>query len=130
MPYDRLTGRGLFLATAGAILAGSLASSSAAMSSALGGAEQRGRQTAVQRCSSCHAIDQQVVSRRKGAPTFRSFAGRFVGLSLQQKLTEIGETGHYDMPPQILHQDQIADLSAYLNSLERPLRTPRKHKLR
>ncbi len=130
MPRDRLTARGMIVVTVGTLLAASLASPSAAMSSVLSGAEQRGRQIADGRCSICHSIDRQGASPRKKAPTFRSLAGRFVGLSLQQKLTEIGETGHYDMPPQILHQDQIADLSAYLNSLERPLRTPRKHKLR
>ena len=130
MQRDNLTAQGMILVVVGTLLAGSLASPSAAMSSVLTGAEQRGRQIATQRCSICHGIDQQAVSPRKRAPTFRSLAGRFVGLSLQQKLTEIGETGHYDMPPQVLHQDQIADLSAYLNSLERPLRTTWKHKLR
>lgn len=114
----------------GAALILSLPSASSAKSGVLRAAELRGRNIAVQRCSTCHAIDRQGASPRSSAPAFRSLAGRFVGLSLQQKLAEISETGHYDMPSQVLHQDQIADLSAYINGLGRPFPATRKHKPR
>lgn len=83
-------------------------------------AEARGGTFAVQNCASCHAVGRTGDSPRLDAPAFRLFAGRFVPLTLQRRLTEISETGHYAMPPFAIHSDQAGDVAAYLNSLDRP----------
>jgi mono/diheme cytochrome c family protein len=46
-----------------------------------------------------------------------------VALTLHQKLTEIAETGHYDMPAIPVHTDEVRAVVAYINSLE-PSDTP------
>lgn len=78
----------------------------------------RGRLLAQERCAACHAVGPKGSSANRRAPTFRSLSGRYVGLTLHQRLTEIAETGHYDMPPMPVHSDEIDALAAYLNSLE------------
>ena len=63
-----------------------------------------------------HAIEAVGESPDRRAPTFRLLTGQFVPLTLHRRLTEIAETGHYDMPPVSLHADQVADVAAYINS--------------
>ncbi|WP_411286928.1 c-type cytochrome [Phenylobacterium sp.] len=78
----------------------------------------RGRQLAQQTCARCHAVGAAGESSQRRAPTFRALSGRYVSVSLQRKLTEIAETGHYDMPALLLHSDQVEDVVAYINSFE------------
>lgn len=79
---------------------------------------ERGRAIAETRCAACHAVGEDLSSPRRGAPAFRDLKGRFVPLTLERRLTDINETGHYDMPPLVLHTDQIEDVAAYLETLD------------
>lgn len=67
-------------------------------------------------CSRCHAIEASGDSPNPESPAFRMLTGQFVPLTLQRRLTEISETGHYDMPPVSVHADEVDDLAAYINS--------------
>jgi mono/diheme cytochrome c family protein len=67
-------------------------------------------------CSRCHAVEATGDSPNPESPAFRMFTGQFVPLTLQRRLTEISETGHYDMPPVAVHADEVEDLAAYINS--------------
>jgi cytochrome c len=79
-------------------------------------AASRGHAVAERLCARCHAIEASGDSPDARAPAFRTLTGQFVPLTLERKLTEIAETGHYDMPPVSVHADEVADLAAYINS--------------
>lgn len=79
-------------------------------------AAARGHAVAQRMCARCHAVEASGPSPDARAPAFRTFTGQFVPLTLQRRLTEIAETGHYDMPPVSVHADEVADLAAYINS--------------
>jgi len=79
---------------------------------------EQGHALAQSTCARCHAVERSGKSPNRRAPPFRSLSGRFVEHSLLQRLTEIAETGHYDMPPVPVHTDEIRAIAAYLNSLE------------
>ena len=81
-------------------------------------AQARGHKVAAGICAACHAVPPAASSPDARAPSFRSLAGRYVPLTLQRRLAEIAETGHYDMPPINLHADEVQDVVAYINSLE------------
>jgi mono/diheme cytochrome c family protein len=71
-------------------------------------------------CAACHAVEPGSVSPNRRAPPFQTLSGRYVELTLHQQLTEIAETGHYDMPPVPVHTDEVRAIVAYLNSLPAP----------
>ena len=101
-------------------LAVSLAASAPAFAAARHDrAAQRGARLAVASCASCHAVGRTDSSQNPKSPAFRDIAANYEEHSLQKKLTEIDETGHYDMPPIQLHTNQINDLIAYFNRLNR-----------
>lgn len=79
-------------------------------------AASRGHTVAQRLCARCHGIEVSGGSADPRAPTFRALTGQFVSLTLERRLTEIAETGHYDMPPVSVHADEVADLAAYINS--------------
>jgi mono/diheme cytochrome c family protein len=80
----------------------------------------RGHDLARAKCSSCHAVERDGASPSRRAPAFRAISGRYVELTLHRRLTEISETGHYDMPPMPARSDEVGDLVAYINSLPPP----------
>jgi cytochrome c len=80
----------------------------------------RGHATAQRICARCHAVEATGEAPDRRAPTFRALSGQFTPLTLQRRLTEIAETGHYDMPPVSVDSDEVADLAAYINSLGAP----------
>jgi cytochrome c len=82
--------------------------------------QARGHALARSVCASCHAVETKGASPDAKAPPFRDLAGRHVPLTLQRRLADIAETGHYDMPPINLHADEVQDVVAYINSLEPP----------
>ncbi|MDO8324637.1 MAG: c-type cytochrome [Phenylobacterium sp.] len=82
--------------------------------------QARGHALARSVCASCHAVETKGASPNAKAPPFRDLAGRHVPLTLQRRLADIAETGHYDMPPINLHADEVQDVVAYINSLEPP----------
>lgn len=106
-------------ATFAAALAIAAASAAQAAADPVAAAQARGRVFAERNCAACHAVGAAGESPRRKAPPFRLLAGRFVPLTLQRRLTEISETGHYDMAPFAIHSDEASDVAAYLNSLER-----------
>ena len=80
----------------------------------------KGHALAAQTCAACHAIEPAGASPNRRAPPFRALAGRYVPLTLHHRLTEIAETGHYEMAPVPVHSDEVEALAAYINSLAKP----------
>jgi mono/diheme cytochrome c family protein len=82
-------------------------------------AEQRGMTFMRANCSRCHAITKVGESPLKIAPPFRTLHLRYPVESLAEALAEGIVTGHPSMPEFRLDTGQIADVIAYLKSLER-----------
>ena len=80
---------------------------------------QRGRTFARTHCASCHAIGNVGESPLRIAPPFRTLHLRYPVEDLAESLAEGIMTAHRDMPQFQLDKGQIADLIAYLKSLER-----------
>jgi cytochrome c len=85
---------------------------------ALSPAAQRGEVFVLTHCSRCHSIDKVTESPLKIAPPFRTLHQRYPVESLQESLAEGIVTGHPTMPEFRLDPGQIADVIAYLKSLE------------
>lgn len=77
----------------------------------------RGHAVAVHACSACHAVDPGGRSPRAGAAAFGSLEMRHVA-GLEGRVAEITRGGHYDMPALKLTAGEVADLTAYIESLE------------
>ncbi len=69
-------------------------------------------------CSRCHSVDKVSGSPLKIAPPFRTLHTRYPVESLQESLAEGIITGHPTMPEYRLDPGQVADVIAYLKSLE------------
>jgi len=82
-------------------------------------AEQRGLVFVRTNCSRCHSIDKVSASPLRVAPPFRTLHERYPVESLQESLAEGIVTGHPTMPEFQLDPGQVADVIAYLKSLER-----------
>jgi mono/diheme cytochrome c family protein len=70
-------------------------------------------------CAACHAVGRTGASRVPEAPAFRDLHRRYPVAQLEEAFAEGIETGHTGMPPFRLEPRQIADVIAYLQSLER-----------
>jgi mono/diheme cytochrome c family protein len=71
-------------------------------------------------CSRCHAVGPAGDSPVAAAPPFRDL-GRFYPVeALAEALAEGIVTGHPEMPEFVLEPDQIADVIAYLRSIQVP----------
>jgi mono/diheme cytochrome c family protein len=79
-----------------------------------------GRKLAETHCSRCHAVDREGKSLLAGAPAFRSLERRYPLVNLEEALAEGIVTGHAQMPVFAFSPDEIADLLAYLDSLDQP----------
>ncbi|MDP3174386.1 MAG: c-type cytochrome [Phenylobacterium sp.] len=77
----------------------------------------RGRKVAQQACAACHAVEVSGVSPRAKAPAFASLEMRHTA-ALGGRIEQLTRTGHYEMPPLELRPDEVADLAAYIASLE------------
>jgi mono/diheme cytochrome c family protein len=82
-------------------------------------AEQRGLSFLRANCSRCHAVMKVGESPLKIAPPFRTLHLRYPVESLAEAFAEGIVTGHPSMPEFRLDTGQIADVIAYLKSLER-----------
>lgn len=82
-------------------------------------AEQRGMTFMRANCARCHAISKVGESPLKIAPPFRTLHLRYPVESLEEAFAEGIVTGHPSMPEFQLDTGQIADVLAYLKSLER-----------
>jgi len=91
----------------------------AAAASAQEGRPQAGRAFAEANCARCHAIGATGTSALPAAPAFRDLHRRYPVDQLGEAMAEGIGTGHAAMPEFQLEQAQIADLLAYLKTLER-----------
>jgi len=80
---------------------------------------QRGLVFVRTNCARCHAIGKIGESPLRIAPPFRTLHERYPVDSLQESLAEGIVTGHPTMPEFRLDPGQVADVIAYLKSLER-----------
>lgn len=78
----------------------------------------RGQLLAQARCGSCHALSAQ--AQPGEAPSYIALAERFRAHSLRARLTEIDETGHFNMPPLKMGDADVEDIAAWLESLPLP----------
>ncbi|MFM8375488.1 MAG: c-type cytochrome [Phenylobacterium sp.] len=78
----------------------------------------RGRLTAEARCGTCHAVSGAAEPGQP--PSFSALAARFRAHSLRARLTEINETGHFNMPPLRMGDADVEDIAAWLDSLPLP----------
>ena len=118
MPPKRAMNRSTTLLAAVAALFVSLPQL-ACGSEALSPAAQRGLVFVRVHCAQCHAIYKVGASPLKIAPPFRTLHERYPIESLQESLAEGIITGHPTMPEFRLDPGQVADVIAYLKSLER-----------
>ena len=107
-------GAAVFLA-----LAAAFAPTVARSEESLSPAAQRGFVFVRTKCSRCHSIDMVSPSPLKPAPPFRTLHERYPIESLEESLAEGIITGHPSMPEFQLDPGQVADVIAYLQSLER-----------
>ena len=78
----------------------------------------RGQLLAEAQCGTCHAITGEAQPGQ--APSFTSLAARYRAHSLRARLTEIDETGHFNMPPLKMGDADVEDIAAWLDSLPLP----------
>ena len=81
-------------------------------------AVQRGEITVQTYCSQCHAIGKTGSSPLSAAPPLRDLHKLYPVEQLEEAFAEGITTGHPEMPRFQFEPDQIADLIAYLKSLE------------
>jgi cytochrome c len=81
-------------------------------------AAQRGSVFVRTHCTHCHAVGKVGASPLPVAPAFRTLHERYPVESLQESLAEGIVTGHPSMPEFRLDPGQVADVIAYLKSLE------------
>ena len=81
----------------------------------------RGRTLAQAECSQCHTVGARG-GGATAAPSFATVAERYRNTRLDWELEAISQVGHYQMPRKQLTSIDIADLTAYIRSLDRPRR--------
>ena len=86
---------------------------------ALSPAAQRGLVFVRTHCAHCHSIDKVSPSPLATAQPLRTLHERYPVESLEEPLAEGIITGHPSMPEFRLDPGQVADVIAYLKSLER-----------
>lgn len=79
---------------------------------------QRGLVLTKTHCAQCHSIDKVGPSPLAIAPPFRDLHKRYPVESLEEAFAEGISTGHPTMPQFRFEPDQIANLIAFLKSLE------------
>jgi mono/diheme cytochrome c family protein len=82
-------------------------------------AAQRGLTFVRVHCAQCHSIDAVSESPLTIAPAFRTLHLKYPIESLQRPLSEGIIAGHPTMPQFRLDPDQVADVIAYLKTLQR-----------
>lgn len=80
---------------------------------------QRGLAYVRTNCARCHSVDRITDSPLRIAPPFRELHERYPVENLAEALAEGIRTGHPTMPEYRLDPGQVADVIAYLKSLER-----------
>jgi mono/diheme cytochrome c family protein len=105
-----------FMVATPALVAAILISSAGAAS--IPGQVPEGREIALRWCASCHQVsdDQAIVNAQ--APAFASIAGKFTGEDGITALAAFLTDPHPVMPDMSLSRREIADLVAFIGSLE------------
>jgi cytochrome c len=80
----------------------------------------RGLTFVSENCARCHAVGRDGSSPLAAAPPFRTLHERYPVEALEEALAEGIYVGHPAMPVFVLEPEQIADVIAYLKSLESP----------
>ena len=102
-----------------AVVTSALLSSPARSAEAFSPAEQRGLVFVRTHCAHCHSIDKVSPSPLVTALPLRTLHERYPVENLEEPLAEGIITGHPSMPEFQLDPGQVADVIAYLKSLER-----------
>lgn len=102
-----------------AVLLTATAFPSAAGGQAIDPAAARGLNFVRANCARCHAVDKVSPSPLAIAPPFRILHRRYPVESLEEAMAEGLTTGHPTMPEFRLDPGQVADVIAYLKTLER-----------
>lgn len=116
----RLGLRSVGLLSVPLLLVAACASTYAPASPAADVAAERGRDLAELRCGGCHGLGLYGESPRSPSTPFRDMRRGMTALSFQQRMQDIGEGRHYDMPRIGLTASEADDIAAYIESLERP----------
>jgi mono/diheme cytochrome c family protein len=97
-----------------------LAAATAASAGAPAGdpALARGAHLAQRDCAGCHAVALGARSLNVSAPRFSDLRVRFNPISLERRLEAFPHHGHQGMPQPVMAPGDIADLVAYIQSLE------------
>ncbi|HZZ32465.1 MAG TPA: cytochrome c [Phenylobacterium sp.] len=103
-----------------------LAAATAASAAAPAGdpALARGAHLAQRDCAGCHAVTSGERSPNVSAPGFNELRVRFNPISLERRLEVFPRHGHEGMPQPVMTPGDIADLVAYIQSLEPSTRQP------
>lgn len=80
---------------------------------------EAGREIAVRECSSCHAIDQEMISPRADVPPMRTLLSRYDPDMLANDFIEGVRVGHDEMPFFDFDIASTDALIAYLKSIDR-----------
>jgi cytochrome c len=102
-----------------AIVIGVVMLTSAVPAAAQSPAAQRGLTFARVHCAQCHSIDTASESPLKIAPPFRDLHRKYPIESLRRPLSEGIIANHPTMPQFRLEADQVNDVIAFMQSLER-----------
>lgn len=79
----------------------------------------RGEMSVRGRCAACHAVSIDDASPYPGAPPLRDIASRYPVENLEEAFAEGIYVGHRGpMPPFTLEAEEIADITAYLRTLQ------------
>ena len=100
------------------IAAAALAAISAMPALAAEADQAHGKALVEANCSPCHAVGAEGASPKDGAPAFRDLAKRYPIDALEEAFAEGIVTGHPGMPEFEATPSQIADIVAYIGSIQ------------
>jgi mono/diheme cytochrome c family protein len=69
-------------------------------------------------CARCHAVGADDASNHAEAPPFRTLSERYPLDALEEAFVEGITTGHPDMPEFVATPEQVADILAYIDTLQ------------
>ncbi len=78
----------------------------------------RGAHLAQRDCAGCHAVTVGARSPNISAPPFSDLRLSYNPISLQRRLEAFPKQGHEGMPQPVMPPGDIADLAAYIQSLD------------
>lgn len=69
-------------------------------------------------CARCHGVGADDASAHPEAPPFRALSERYPLDALEEAFVEGITTGHPDMPEFVAMPEQVADILAYIDTLQ------------